>query len=110
VLPAQQLCTGAPWIIRLADLRDDAVRRDAEARRSRRPISQNPLQLDVAGYCLAEQMRMAEMDIDSISRDAVVSGGSSGGRWGKEVRLDLLVQVIARTSCERELYWLSHRP
>ena len=44
VLPAQQLCTGAPWIIRLADLRDDAVCRDAEARRSRRPISQNPLQ------------------------------------------------------------------
>src|SRR6195256_2279425 len=44
VLPAQQLCTGAPWIIRLADLPDDAVCRDAEARRSRRPISQNPLQ------------------------------------------------------------------
>jgi excisionase family DNA binding protein len=44
VLPAQQLCTGAPWIIRLADLRDDAVCRDAAARRSRRPVSQNPLQ------------------------------------------------------------------
>ena len=44
VLPAQQLCTGAPWIIRLADLRQDVVCRDAEARRSRRPISQNPLQ------------------------------------------------------------------
>src|SRR3984893_12297344 len=44
VLPAQQLRTGAPWIIRLADLRDDAVCRDAEARPSRRPISQNPLQ------------------------------------------------------------------
>ena len=44
VVPAQQLCTGAPWIIRLADLQQDAVRRDAEARRSRRPISQNPLQ------------------------------------------------------------------
>src|ERR1700730_3137901 len=48
--------------------------------------------LDVAGYCLAEQMRMVEMDIDSISRDAVVSGGSSSGRWWKEVRLDLLIQ------------------
>jgi DNA invertase Pin-like site-specific DNA recombinase len=34
-LPARQLCTGAPWIIRLADLRQDAVCRDAEARRSR---------------------------------------------------------------------------
>jgi DNA invertase Pin-like site-specific DNA recombinase len=44
VLPAQQLCTGAPWIIQLADLRQDAVCRDAEARRSRRPISQNPSQ------------------------------------------------------------------
>jgi excisionase family DNA binding protein len=44
VLPAQQLCTGAPWIIRLADLRQDAVCRDAEARRSRRPISEDSLQ------------------------------------------------------------------
>jgi excisionase family DNA binding protein len=44
VLPAQQQCAGAPWIIQLADLRRDAVRRDAEARRSRRPIPQNPLQ------------------------------------------------------------------
>ena len=37
VLPAQQPCAGAPWIIRLADLQQDAVHRDAEARRSRRP-------------------------------------------------------------------------
>ena len=37
VIPAQQLCAGAPWIIRLVDLQLDAVRRDAEARRSRRP-------------------------------------------------------------------------
>jgi excisionase family DNA binding protein len=44
VLPAQQLCAGAPWIIRLADLQLDQVRRDAEARRSRRPISHHPLQ------------------------------------------------------------------
>jgi excisionase family DNA binding protein len=44
VLPAEQLCAGAPWIIRLDDLQQDAIRRDAEARRSRRPISQNPLQ------------------------------------------------------------------
>jgi len=48
VLPAQQLCAGAPWIIRLADLQQDAIRRDAEARRSRRPISQNPLQNSLA--------------------------------------------------------------
>jgi hypothetical protein len=42
--PAQQLCPGAPWIIQLADLQKDGVRRDAEARRSRRPISENTLQ------------------------------------------------------------------
>jgi hypothetical protein len=38
-LAARQLCARAPWIIRLADMR-----RDAEARRSRHPSSQNPLQ------------------------------------------------------------------
>ena len=48
VLPAQQLCAGAPWIIRLVDLQLDTVRRDAEARRSRRPISHNPLQNSLA--------------------------------------------------------------
>ena len=30
VIPAQQLCAGAAWIIRLVDLQLDAVRRDAE--------------------------------------------------------------------------------
>jgi excisionase family DNA binding protein len=44
VLPARQLCTGAPWIIRLADLQHDAVQREAGARRSRRPSPHNPLQ------------------------------------------------------------------
>jgi len=44
VIPAQQLCAGAPWVIRLVDLQLDTVRRDAEARRSRRPISHNPPQ------------------------------------------------------------------
>ena len=45
VIPAQQLCAGAPWIIRLVDLQLDAVRRDAESRRRpRRPISHDPLQ------------------------------------------------------------------
>jgi excisionase family DNA binding protein len=44
VLPGRQLCAGAPWIIRLVDLQMDDVRRDAEARRSRRPISHDPLQ------------------------------------------------------------------
>ena len=48
VLPAQQLCAGAPWIIRRVDLELDAVRCDAEARRSRRPISHDPLQDSLA--------------------------------------------------------------
>jgi excisionase family DNA binding protein len=43
-LPAQQLYTGAPWIIRVSDLQEESVRREADARRSRRPISQDPLQ------------------------------------------------------------------
>ena len=48
VIPAQQLCAGAPWVIRLVDLQLDTVRRDAEARRSRRPISHDPLQNSLA--------------------------------------------------------------
>ncbi len=44
ILPARQLCAGAPWIIGLADLQQEAVQRDAEARRSRRPVSHDPLQ------------------------------------------------------------------
>lgn len=39
VLSARQLCPGAPWIIQLADLQQQAVRREADARRSRRPVS-----------------------------------------------------------------------
>jgi DNA invertase Pin-like site-specific DNA recombinase len=48
VLPSQQLCVGAPWIVRLADLQLNTVRRDAEARRTRRPISHDPLQNSLA--------------------------------------------------------------
>jgi excisionase family DNA binding protein len=44
ILPAQQLCNGAPWIIRQSDLQQNAVRCEADARRSRRPISQSSLQ------------------------------------------------------------------
>jgi excisionase family DNA binding protein len=36
ILPARQFCKGSPWIIRLSDLDQDAVRSDADARRSRR--------------------------------------------------------------------------
>jgi DNA invertase Pin-like site-specific DNA recombinase len=38
VLPANQHCKGAPWIIRQADLERDEIRRQADARRSRRPL------------------------------------------------------------------------
>ena len=43
-LPANQLCKGAPWIIRHSDLQTDCVRREAMARRTRRPVSCDPLQ------------------------------------------------------------------
>ncbi|MGZ8410875.1 MAG: recombinase family protein [Hyphomicrobium sp.] len=39
VLPANQHCKGAPWIIRRADLDRDEIRHQADARRSRRPQS-----------------------------------------------------------------------
>jgi hypothetical protein len=37
ILAAGQHCKGAPWIIRLADLERDEIRREADARRCRRP-------------------------------------------------------------------------
>ena len=39
VLPATQHCKGAPWVIRAADLENETVKRAAEARRLRRPLS-----------------------------------------------------------------------
>ena len=47
-LPAQHLCKGAPWIIRSADLKREDVCADAQARRSRRPSSENPRQRNLA--------------------------------------------------------------
>ncbi len=44
VLPARQLCKGAPWIILVGDLEKDNVRREADARRQRRPASLDPNQ------------------------------------------------------------------
>ena len=44
VLPAQHLCKGAPWIIRLHDLQREDVREEARARRTRRPPSGDPRQ------------------------------------------------------------------
>ena len=46
-LPANQLFKGAPWIIRHADLQREDVRREAQRRRSRRPASDNHLQIDL---------------------------------------------------------------
>jgi excisionase family DNA binding protein len=43
-LPAEQLCKGAPWIIRLQDLDRTDVRREAKGRRSQRPLSRDPQQ------------------------------------------------------------------
>jgi len=41
VLPARQLCKGAPWVIKAADLDNDIVRAEASGRRQR-PLTQNP--------------------------------------------------------------------
>jgi excisionase family DNA binding protein len=43
-IPASQLCKGAPWVIRAANLTTDAVQLAAERRRSRRPPSDDPRQ------------------------------------------------------------------
>ncbi len=43
-LAAHQLCKGAPWIIRAADGEDRHVKSAADARRHRRPPSDDPLQ------------------------------------------------------------------
>lgn len=39
VLPAHQLCKGAPWFILASDLKKDDVTREADSRRQRRPVS-----------------------------------------------------------------------
>ena len=46
-LVASQLCKGAPWIIKAADLEHPDVKRAATARRLRRPPSGNPLQKEM---------------------------------------------------------------
>lgn len=47
-LQAQQLCKGAPWVIRATDLDDEKVRRAADIRRHRRPPSDDPHQNTLA--------------------------------------------------------------
>ena len=44
ILPASQVCKGAPWIIRQTDLNSERVRREAVRRRDRRPASAGELQ------------------------------------------------------------------
>jgi excisionase family DNA binding protein len=48
VLPARQLCKGAPWVIRADDLRLETVRQAANDRRARRPSSQDSRQNSIA--------------------------------------------------------------
>jgi DNA invertase Pin-like site-specific DNA recombinase len=52
LLPARQYCKGGPWIIRQADLESTEVRRQAAARRSRRPGS-DPLQPNLLNLSMA---------------------------------------------------------
>jgi DNA invertase Pin-like site-specific DNA recombinase len=42
VLPAQQLCKGAPWVVNAAALESAAVRDEAQSRRRRKPLPENP--------------------------------------------------------------------
>jgi excisionase family DNA binding protein len=44
ILPAKQICKGAPWIIRLSDVQNEGIQQEADARRTRRPTSQDPKQ------------------------------------------------------------------
>ena len=46
-LAANQLCKGAPWVIKASDLERDDVKCAASARRLRRPPSGNPLQKEL---------------------------------------------------------------
>ena len=48
LLPARQLCKGAPWVIPSGDLARADVRRAADARRTRRPASRDPNQNEMA--------------------------------------------------------------
>jgi excisionase family DNA binding protein len=47
-LAGHQLCKGAPWVIRADDLKNEDVKRAADARRSRRPPSDDPSQNTLA--------------------------------------------------------------
>jgi excisionase family DNA binding protein len=44
ILPAHQLCKGAPWVIRIDDVSGENVQHAADARRLRRPPSGDPRQ------------------------------------------------------------------
>ena len=48
ILPAAQHCKGAPWVIRAADLGDATIRQAADARRHRRPPSEDARQNTLA--------------------------------------------------------------
>jgi excisionase family DNA binding protein len=48
ILPATQHCKGAPWVIRAGDLDDARVKQAADARRLRRPPSDDPRQNSLA--------------------------------------------------------------
>jgi len=41
ILPARQVCPGAPWIISKKDLESEAVKKDAHSKLPRRPLSKN---------------------------------------------------------------------
>ena len=44
VLPADHPCPGAPWLVQAKDIERADIQQDAKNRRSRRPLSHDPLQ------------------------------------------------------------------
>jgi len=42
VFHAQQLYTGAPWVVKAAALESASVRDEAQSRRRRKPLPENP--------------------------------------------------------------------
>jgi DNA invertase Pin-like site-specific DNA recombinase len=44
LLPAKQLCKAAPWVLQIADLQREDIKREADCRRLRRPASHYPHQ------------------------------------------------------------------
>jgi excisionase family DNA binding protein len=91
-LPAEQLCKGAPWIIRSQDLDRDDVRREAKGRRSRPPLSNDPRQekLDF----IRRQCPWVVRDILVESRKVEIAGITThpSEQWTRQMARNVIMQ------------------